>query len=313
MRFVQGKTRFCQRKDSVVTLGKFDGVHKGHQKLIKTMEREKGGMESLVFTFDIPPIPQNSGNPQAVLTTNQERAALLSGLGVDILIECPFVPEISGMEPELFLEEILIKQLKCREIFVGPDFHFGHRRKGDVDFLLSRQKQYGYRLTVVEKACQDGVEISSTEIRSRLSEGRLKEANEMLGRPYFFSGEVIHGNHLGRTIGFPTANISVKTQKVLLPFGVYAVTFKTEGKAYPAIANIGRKPTIKNYSGEITPIGVETHLLDFEGNLYGKEAQVDFHAFVRPERQFPNMEALQREIQANEIQARNFFQQSVDK
>lgn len=306
MKYIKGKTSFYQEKPSAVTLGKFDGLHRGHQELIQRMKQAKGGLESLAFTFDVPPVP-GAFEQQTVLTTNEERAELMRELGVDTLIECPFVPEIAGMEAEDFLEKILIGELKCREIFVGPDFRFGHNRRGDAAFLAERQKTYGYRLTIVDKVCQDGMEISSTRIRSCLMEGKLKEANQMLGRPYFYSGEVVHGNHLGRTLGFPTANILSPEEKVLLPFGVYAVTLTAGGKRYPAIANIGRKPTIECALGQSTPVGIETYVFDFSEELYGRKIQVDFHEFIRPERTFADLESLKLEIQKNEKQARQFF------
>lgn len=309
MEYIRGKVNFSQEMESVITLGKFDGVHIGHQKLINEMLREKDGRESIVFTFDVPPVPEQDAKKleAGLLTTNQERAELIGGLGVDKLIECPFIPEISGMEPELFLRKVLVEQLKCREIFVGPDFRFGYKRKGDVSLLRACQERYGYRLTVVEKACYVGEEVSSTGIRSRIGRGELEEANAMLGRALFYSGEVIYGNQLGRTIGFPTANLLAAPEKVTPPFGVYAATFYVEGEKFYGIANIGRKPTIKAKDGEKNPVGIETFLFDFDGDLYGKQAKVAFHAFIRPERKFESVEAMQEEIKRNEAQVRAFF------
>lgn len=305
MEYIQGKIRFSQSRESVVTLGKFDGVHIGHRKLINTMKKAKDGRESIVFTFDVPPIPGKTG--QEVLTTNPERADLIRALGVDKLIECPFVPEISGMDAEVFLKEILVGQLKAKKIFVGPDFHFGHKRKGDVALLKACQEAYGYTLTAVEKACYEGEEVSSTGIRSRLRKGQLKEAKEMLGRPLFYTGEVIYGNQIGRTIGFPTANLLVQPEKVVPPFGVYAATFSVENRVLYGVANIGKKPTIQAKDGLENPIGIETYLFDFHEDIYGKEAKVELHEFIRPERTFNSVEALKEEIRKNERQAREFF------
>lgn len=305
MEYIQGKVEFSQEKDSVITLGKFDGVHIGHQKLIHCMKKAKGDCESIVFTFDVPPIPGKTG--QEVLSTNPERAALIRSLGVDKLIECPFVPEISGMDAKTFLKEILVGQLRAKKIFVGPDFHFGHKRSGDVALLKACQKTYGYTLTVVEKACFEGEEVSSTLIRSRIREGRLIEAKEMLGRPLFYTGEVAYGNQLGRTIGFPTANFFVSPGKVVPPFGVYAATFYVENRVLYGVANIGKKPTIQAKDGLENPIGIETYLFDFNEYIYGKEAKVELHEFIRPERTFESVEALKEEIRKNELQAREYF------
>ena len=312
MEYIQRKVRFSQERESVVTLGKFDGVHIGHQKLIRAMEQAKDGRESIVFTFDVPPVPdgmlgERTNVRESLLTTNQERAELIDNLGVDKLIECPFIPEISGMEPEAFLREVLAEQLKAKKIFVGPDFRFGYQRRGDVELLKACQKTYGYRLTVVEKACCHGEEVSSTGIRDRIRKGMLQEANEMLGRALFYSGEVLYGNQLGRTIGFPTANLLVQPEKTVPPFGVYAATFYVENQRLNGIANIGRKPTIQAENGGENPVGIETHLFDFQENIYGKEAKVAFHKFIRPETKFESIEAMQEEIERNEEQVRGYF------
>lgn len=313
MEYIQGKVRFSQEKESVITLGKFDGVHIGHQKLIRTMEQAKDRRESIVFTFDVPPVSDGVADlrtnvRRGLLTTNQERAELISDLEVDKLIECPFIPEISGMEPEAFLREVLTEQLKAKEIFVGPDFRFGYKRRGDVELLAACQKAYGYRLTVVEKACFHGEEVSSTEIRERIRKGMLQEANEMLGRALFYSGNVIYGNQLGRTIGFPTANLLVQPEKAVPPFGVYAATFYMEGQRLNGIANIGRKPTIQAENGEENPVGIETYLFDFHEDIYGKETKVAFHKFIRPEKKFESVEAMREEIERNEKQVREYFE-----
>lgn len=308
MEYIQGKVNFSQERESVITLGKFDGVHIGHQKLIEEMLKAKNGRKSIVFTFDIPPVPKEKGKmPEGLLTTNRERADLIEALGVDKLIECPFIPEMSGMEPEIFLKEVLTGRLKGREIFVGPDFRFGYKRKGDVSLLKACQKKYGYQLTVVEKACYQGEEVSSTGIRERIRKGRLEEANEMLGRPLFYSGEVIYGNQIGCTIGFPTANQLAAPEKVTPPFGVYAVTFYVDDEQFYGIANIGRKPTIKAKNGGENPVSIETFLFDFDGDLYGKQVKTAFHAFIRTERKFESVEAMQEEIRKNEEQVRAFF------
>lgn len=308
MEYIQGKVQFSQERESVITLGKFDGVHIGHQKLIHEMIKAQDGRVSIVFTFDVPPVPEKGKKAsEGLLTTNRERADLIEELGVDKLIECPFIPEVSGMEPEAFLKEVLAGQLKGREIFVGPDFRFGYKRKGDVSLLYAGQEKYGYHLTVVEKACYQGEEVSSTGIRKRIGKGNLQEANEMLGHALFYSGKVIYGNQLGRTIGFPTANLLAAPEKVTPPFGVYAATFHVEGRMLYGIANIGKKPTIKAKDGGENPVGIETYLFDFDGDLYGKQAKAAFHAFIRPEQKFDSVEAMKQEITRNEKQVREYF------
>lgn len=299
MRYIKDRTSFFLSGPTAITLGKFDGVHKGHKKLIRTMLAKKGECRSVVFTFDIPPASAVFGENKMVLTTNSERAELLEKQGVEVLVECPFVPEISSMDPEVFVREILVKSLSCKRIFVGPDFHFGYKREGDAALLSRLQRKYGYQLEVVEKACHEGVEISSSYIREILKHGELEKANAMLGNPFFYSGKVVEGARLGRRIGFPTINIVLETGKVQVPFGVYQVDLEiidnkdsSDKSYYPGIANIGTKPTVSDEK----IIGIETHLLDFQGDLYGKQVRVHLKSFIRKEKKFDSVEALKEQI-----------------
>ncbi len=302
MQYIKNTTEFSVSGPTAVTIGKFDGVHKGHQKLFTAMREKKQECQNVVFTFDMPPASIISRENKGVLTTNEERAELLKEQGVDVLVECPFVKEISSMEPEAFVRDVLVEALSCKHIIVGPDCHFGHKRKGDVTLLSRLQQTYGYRLEVVEKACYEGVEISSTYIREALSRGEMEKVEAMLGRPFYYSGKVVEGEKLGRVLGFPTANILMEKGKAVVPFGVYEIEVKVEDRDsesgfsyYKGIANVGKKPTVS----ESDVIGIESHLLDFAGDLYGKEITVYLKSFIREEKKFANVEELKTEVLRN--------------
>lgn len=301
MQYIKNTTKFNISGPTAVSIGKFDGVHKGHQKLIQAMQTKRKECQTVLFTFDVPPASIISRENKGVLATNEERAELLKKQGVDVLVECPFVKEISSMDPEDFVRDILVEALSCKYIFVGPDCHFGYKRKGDVALLSRLQQKYGYRLEVIEKACYEDVEISSTYIRESLCRGEIEKANAMLGADFFYSGKVIGGEQLGRVFGFPTANLQMEEGKVCVPFGVYAVEMEVEnGEIYHGIANIGTKPTVSDEK----IVGIETHLLDFEGDLYGKRVRVYLKSFIRKEKKFDSVEALKAEVLRNIEQVR---------
>lgn len=309
MQYVKNTTKFNISGPTAVSIGKFDGVHKGHQKLIQAMRSKRKECQTVLFTFDVPPASIISRENKDVLATNEERARLLKKQGVDVLVECPFVKEISSMDPEDFVRDILVDALSCKYIFVGPDCHFGYKRKGDVALLSRLQQKYGYRLEVIEKACYEDVEISSTYIRETLSRGEIEKANAMLGTDFFYSGKVVEGERLGRVLGFPTINILPDETKVKVPFGVYQAMVEVnepdgEKPIYHGIANVGTKPTVSDGKR----MGIETHLLNFNGDLYGKDVRVYLKSFIRPEKKFDSVEALKEEVARNIEQVRKVLQ-----
>lgn len=277
---------------TVLSLGKFDGLHRGHELLIESVLGKAGpGLKAAVFTFDIPPM-QAGGKLQQVITTNEEKQRLFAGRGIDYLIECPFTEEIKCMEAERFIEEIA-KRLCAKWIVIGTDFRFGHNRRGDYKMLQQYAVQYGYQVQVVPKMQHGGRDISSTYIREELSGGSLELANELLGYPYFIQGKIIHGNQLGRKIGFPTINIQPPVQKLLPPYGVYVSRIELDGQRYGGITNIGKKPTV----GGDSLAGAETYIYGFHGDVYEKEAKVSLLHFERPEIKFGGIGALQAQLQ----------------
>lgn len=292
MRYVKDFKNIQLTEDTVLSLGKFDGLHRGHELLMDSVfEKAGAGLRTAVFTFDIPPQSTLSGM-QRVITTNKEKQHLFQETGIDYLIECPFTEEIMHMEAEQFIREI-VKRLRVKWIVVGTDFHFGYKRRGDYHMLRRHAEEYGYQVCVISKMQHQGREISSTYIREEIEKGNLELANELLGYPYFIQGTVVHGNQVGRTIGFPTINIQPPPQKLLPPYGVYVSFVWLDGRQYKGITNIGRKPTIYGDN----PVGAETYIYQFSGDVYEKEARVELVHFVRPELKFDGVDALKEQLQ----------------
>lgn len=293
MKIINDTLDFRIPENSAVTLGKFDGIHKGHQKLMrKILEKKAQGLQSVVFTFGQMPGTVFLGNKGRTILTKAERQRHLEQMGIDYMIECPFVPEIISMEPENFIKEVLVGQLHASYIAVGPDFRYGHHRRGDDELLKKMSRTYGYEVEVFEKECLKGQEISSTYVRKMLEAGEMETVEQLLGYPYYVSGIIVRGHQIGRTIGIPTINILPDEEKMLPPNGVYFTKTMIEGQQVFGITNIGVKPTVSGNEAK----GIETHLFDFDGDLYGRNLTVEFYAFERPERKFDSLESLKMQL-----------------
>lgn len=296
MEYIKKSMTFEIEGPTVLSLGKFDGLHRGHELLMEYMREKKQEHQNLkaaVFTFDIPPSEQTQNLQMQVLTTNQEKARLFEENGIDYLIECPFTREIMCMEPEEFIDRI-VKNLHVKDIVVGTDFRFGHNRRGDYQMLRQYAPRYGYQLKVVPKMQEDGRDISSTYIREEITAGNIEKAYRLLGYPFFVEGTVLHGRKLGKAVlGIPTINLIPPPDKLLPPMGVYVTSTECAGKYYPGITNVGCKPTIE---GE-NPIGVETHLFDVSEDMYGRMVRVSFLKRVRPEQKFDSLDALKAQME----------------
>lgn len=306
MQYITGTREFQIDEPTVVTLGKFDGLHRGHKKLLDQVFcfREKG-YKTAVFTFETTPGTLMQGKLQTMITTNAERKSNLEQSGIDYLVEYPFNQEVAHLMPEEFVSGILLGQMNAKSIVTGSDFHFGYQRSGDVNVLKELAQKYGYELAVVEKA-MDGVrEISSTYIREELAQGHIKKANELLGYPYMIHGEVVHGRHLGTRLGFPTVNILPREQKHLPEFGVYLSEVLIDGKVYDGITNIGRKPTIEGQR----PAGVETYIYDLNEDLYGKWIEVSLIDYIRSERKFVDVEELKQQVLKDKERAQDMHKE----
>lgn len=281
-------------ENSAVSLGKFDGFHRGHRLLLdRILEHPK--LHATVFTFD------GILNGKQIYL-EEEKRSLLERLGVEREVLFPFSEETRSMTPEIFIREMLVEQMDAKLICVGEDFHFGKDRRGDVDMLSKYAPQYGYELCVFPKIKEDGEVISSTRIRGELAQGRIEKANHLLGDPYFVRGEVVHGNALGRTIGMPTANLLPGEQKLLPAYGVYATRVEADGKIYGGVTNVGVKPTIG-----ADRANVETTLLHFDGDLYGKQITVYFLEFLRPEQRFDSLEELKAQMSRDKAKAEKIW------
>lgn len=285
------------KKNRVLIMGKFDGVHRGHELLLFAMQREqKKGLSAAVLSFTFP-------DRSDCLSTEEEKAELFRKCGVDLFITCPFTEELRHMPAEAFLK-LLSEQLFVRCIVAGTDVSFGFERQGDADFLREMEQRFGYYSVIVEKQKENGRDISSTWIREELKEGRIEEANLLLGYDYFLSGEVVHGRGIGKTrFQSPTLNLIPQKNKCLPPFGVYLTETRLDGKFYQGISNLGVKPTVS----DTEEVGLETHLLDFSGNVYGEMVTTSFLSRIRPEMRFPSAEELKAQIDRDTAFARHYF------
>ena len=288
-----------------LALGVFDGLHLGHQAVMaKAVARAKasGGMAG-VLTFEPHPIqvlaPERA--PRRLLASLSHKIHLLEDLGLDLLVVVEFDRAFAAQEPEVFLE-MLGKAPDLHSLAMGGDWRFGKARRGDSALLQSFGEEHGVLIDSVEAVMMSGERISSTRIRQALRDGNLSAAEEMLGRPYSVMGTVLEGKKLGRTIGFPTANIVPRSEQ-LPPDGVWVVEARWEQDWYPAVANLGRRPTIGAAEDRI----LEVHLFDWEGDLYGRELEVRFRSLLREEKKFDGLEALKQQIGKDAEAARQFL------
>ncbi len=274
-----------------ISLGKFDGLHIGHKLLMNELNKAKqNGLLAVAVTFSIPPNALD-GEDFRVLTTKAEKLWIFEQAGIDVLIELPFTKELRSMEPEEFLS-VLTEKIPVKRIVAGTDFRFGKNRSGDYRTLQENEGRFGYKAVIFEKIQDDGEDISSTRIREAVKAGNLEEANRLLGYDYFLAGTVVVGNQLGRTIQVPTANLLVPREKLLPPFGGYVTRLTVDGTVYGGISNIGYKPTI----GDNEPLSVETHIFDFNEDIYGKQIWVSFLKYLRPEKKYESLDALKAQI-----------------
>ncbi len=303
MEYIAGTTEF-QLYNSAVCLGKFDGLHLGHQLLMDTIISLKSkGYSATVFSFIYNPSNLFSDNDLKVINTEEEKRKKLEQKGIDVFISYPFSQETSSMEPVEFIEEVLVKRMDAKVIVVGQDFCFGHKRKGNVELLEELSKIYGYELIVYDKVKLDGDIVSSSRIREELLNGNISMANELLGTPYSIVGQVLHGKKIGRTIGMPTVNLIPDENKILPPNGVYASKVIVDDKEYLGVSNIGTKPSV----GDHFQRGVETYLFDMNQDMYGKTIEVKLYEYERPELKFETIEELSECMHNDILWAKEYF------
>lgn len=278
---------------TVIAVGNFDGVHRGHQQLIKRSinDAESSGSKSAVFTFSNHPRNVISNDPVKNILDPEEKIAIFEDLGIDYLFNIPFTMDIASMSAREYVEELLLKKFRMREVCCGFNYRFGSKAAGDTKLLmeLSLEKEFG--IHVMEPVVIDGEVVSSTIIRKAIEDGDIRKCNKLLGRSYSIGGEVVVGNKLGRTIGFPTSNLIIDDTMVTPPSGVYITYCSYNGVKYPSITNVGFKPTIGEYDKN-----VETHIFDFDSILYGKNIKVEFVKMIRPEKKFDSIDDLKKQI-----------------
>jgi riboflavin kinase / FMN adenylyltransferase len=280
---------------TAVALGNFDGIHLGHRQVILPVLSSDSVTRATVVTFNPHPKEFFSGQPRSLITPHEEKSEFLSSIGVDQLVLLPFNRSLAALNPHEFVEEILVRHLQAEHVSVGADFRFGQGRAGNALELSAIAASYGIQTSIVPLLTFQGQRISSTAIREALLAGELQTANRMLGRPYRLIGEIVTGQQLGRTIGFPTANLRVPNDKLIPRQGVYAVWVSgVESQPILGVMNIGNRPTVNGVAQTI-----EVHLLDWSGDLYGKTLTVELENFIRPEQKFGSLDELKTQIRVD--------------
>lgn len=297
MEIISDTTQFNLKMDTAAAIGKFDGIHIGHRRLLEEiLSRRESGLAACVFTFEPSPAVFFGVSDGKELTTREEKRLLFGRMGVDILIEFPLNADTAATPPEAFARDILARQMNARFLAAGRDLSFGAKGAGNAALLQALSPALGFEVMTIDKVCLEGREISSTLVRSQVEKGSMESVGHMLGMPYMILGKITRGMRLGRTLGFPTINILPQDNKLLPPNGVYFSRVRVGEKLYRAITNVGYKPTVTNER----VLGVESYLYDFDGKccgeLYGERAEVYLSSFHRPERQFENVEALQSQL-----------------
>ena len=309
------------RAPAAVTIGNFDGMHRGHQALLRQLKAEAAsrGLQPSVLTFAPHPreffarkLAGSNASVPARLHTLREKLEALAAAGVAETRICAFNEAFAALSPEDFVKQVLVDAMQAKHVLIGDDFRFGARRAGDFSLLVSLGHQYGFTVSALDSQCLADERISSSQVRAALAAGDLQRAEALLGYPYAMEGRVIQGRQLGRTIGVPTANVQIRHNPLPLR-GVFVVEVALDEtklavpqktRRYPGIANLGYRPTL---GGDSRPL-LEVHLFDFAGDLYGAHLDVRFLAKLRDEMTFANFEALTRQIRDDLSQARSFFE-----
>ncbi len=290
----------------VLTVGNFDGVHLGHQRILESVVEQARALQgtAVVMTFD--PHPARVLAPQRApsrLTTEEQKLALLDAAGVEIVLVVPFTRDFSLLAPRAFVEELIYRRIGARAVCIGANFRFGHGKAGDARFLAALGKEFRFEVHVVEPVVVRGQVASSSLIRSLVRSGDVRGATRLLGRSFSLTGQVRAGEGRGRQLGFPTLNFFPE-QECLPAYGVYITETRIASQTWPSVTNVGVRPT---FDGGV--LVVESHLLEFSGTIETPQLEVQFHERLREERKFPSLRALQAQIAQDVAQARQFFAQ----
>ena len=290
--------------DTAITVGKFDGLHRGHKILCENLfalERSDN-LTSLVISFVESPSNVLEISDHKKIVTNEERISLFRDSGISIFIECPFDKKLMTTGPEEFIDE-LIKALNMKCLVVGMDFRFGYKGSGDVYLLKRLSEEKGFRLIVIDKLKDDNIDISSTRIRVEIKNGHILKANQLMGRNYFIYGEVIYGRQIGKKLDFPTINIRPSEDKLIPKNGVYISVVQIGSNIYRGITNVGIRPTFDDGDS----LSVETHIFNFDSNVYGKEVKIVFLKEMRSEIKFDSADDLKKQLVKDKKMGMDFF------
>lgn len=314
MEIISQTTEFTIKERTAIAIGKFDGIHKGHQRLLQEIFAAKSqGLKAAVFTFDPSPAVFLNGSGVRELMTKEEKRARFAEMGVDYLVEYPFNRESASVLPEDYVNRFLIQKMHAALIAAGEDVTFGYRGAGDAKLLQKLAGEKGVAVSIIPKLSYNSREISSTYVREAVQEGNMELAALLMGQPFFVQGIVAHGNQIGRTIGMPTVNVHPDKTKLMPPNGVYCATVHLSpdgedgrsGRILRGVTNVGFKPTVQ----QDKRLGVETFLFDFDEDLYDRKITVFLHHFLRPEMKFDGLAALKEAISGDVSAAKRFFGQ----
>ncbi|MCF8019999.1 MAG: riboflavin biosynthesis protein RibF [Vallitaleaceae bacterium] len=302
------QTNVFELPQCIVVFGNFDGVHKGHQLLIEeALNKSKElGIPSALFTFKPHPTYVVMGKPEEdIIFTPEEKKKVVKDLGVDYYIEYPFTMDVANMAAEVFVEEVIYKELHAKYVVVGVDFKFGKGRSGSIPLLEALGVTYGFNVIAFEKLCDHKRVISSTWLRQEIKKGDMEAFKELTGRHFIVLGEVEHGRSIGRTIGFPTANVATAPSKILPPNGVYASYTTVKGIRYKSITNVGPKP-----ASTLDEMVVETYILDFDEMIYGETILIEMTHFLREAYELKSLDHLKSLIQDDLKDLDNYFEKT---
>lgn len=297
MRVFKGLDNLPQFKNAVLTIGTYDGVHAGHQVIIQKINElaKRTGGESIVLTFDPHPriVLNKDKKNLKLISTIDEKVELLESFGLDNLVITPFSKDFASIEAESYVKDVLVKYFQPAVIVIGYDHKFGQGRKGDIHLLRELGPKYNFEVEEISAQTIDEISVSSTKVRNALLEHNIQEANTLLAHSFLIQGKVVHGDKIGRTLGFPTANIAIDDPyKLIPPVGVYAVWVDVGGKRYGGALNIGHRPTVTE-EGELR---VEVFILDFNEDIYGQDIRVVFVDFIRTDLKFESIELLKQQM-----------------
>jgi len=310
----RGPTPFSAGPACALSIGNFDGVHRGHRALLKQLVAgaQERGLVSCVMTFE--PHPKEFFTPEQApprIMNLRDKLAALASIGVDRVVVEHFNSAFARLSPEEFVSEIIVKQLNAKWILIGDDFCYGAKRAGNFASLKAAGQQYGFEVSSIQTILEDGERISSSALRAALAKGDMKLAEKLLGRPYGISGHVIHGQKLGRTLGFPTLNLAVANHlhhRKPATTGIFAArVLGLSEKPLPAVASLGIRPTVED-QGRVL---LETHIFDYQEDVYGKIITVELLEKIRDEVKYDDLETLTNAIAADASHARNYFQKKA--